>query len=120
MTPDRNAAVRKAVRECAPHALAHGDAVWAVPEEACNEIRSATFAIGTPAHSWQMVGQGRSALAHKGMVQAARVTAATGAAPIARPVLPGDARDEFAASPASMPDLCPMPEEALPPLPASA
>ncbi|MCL0268500.1 amidohydrolase, partial [Klebsiella pneumoniae] len=35
------------------------------------------FAVGTPLHSWQLVSQGRTAIAHKGMLLAGKVLAAT-------------------------------------------
>ncbi len=51
-----------------------GDVSWAVPTV---QMRGATYAIGTPGHSWQLTGQGKSALAHKGMVHAAKTMAGT-------------------------------------------
>src|SRR5882757_6373092 len=51
------------------------DVSWVVPTV---EARVATHAIGTPGHSWQIVAQGKSPAAHKGMVHAAKVMAATG------------------------------------------
>ena len=46
---------------------------WAVPTVQC---RVACFAIGTPGHSWQLVAQGRTPAAHKGMVHAAKAMGA--------------------------------------------
>ena len=94
-----------------------GDVSFTVPTV---QARTATYAIGTPGHSWQMVAQGKSSLAHKGMVHVAQVMAATGAALIAEPALLRAARDEFAARLARTPYLCPMPEEAVPPVPTPA
>ena len=41
------------------------------------QYRSAVWAVGTSAHSWQAVAQGRSAFARKGTEHAAKVLAAT-------------------------------------------
>ncbi len=51
-----------------------GDVSWAVPTV---QMRGATYAIGTPGHSWQLTAQGKSKLAHKGMVHAAKAMAGT-------------------------------------------
>jgi aminobenzoyl-glutamate utilization protein B len=49
-----------------------GTVSWIVPTVQC---RVATCAVGTPAHSWQMVAQGRTPAAHKGMILAAKAMA---------------------------------------------
>lgn len=41
------------------------------------QYRSAVWAVGTSAHSWQAVAQGQCAFAHRGMRHAAKVLAAT-------------------------------------------
>jgi len=51
-----------------------GDVSWKVPTV---QARVATHAIGTPAHTWQIVAQGKAGAAHKGLVYAAKVMAAT-------------------------------------------
>jgi hypothetical protein len=35
------------------------------------------FVLGTPLHSWQLVSQGKTGLAHKGMIYASKVLALT-------------------------------------------
>lgn len=50
------------------------DVSWVTPTTQC---WSACYAIGTPAHSWQNVAQGKTAHAHKGMLHAARILAVT-------------------------------------------
>jgi aminobenzoyl-glutamate utilization protein B len=50
-----------------------GDVSWAVPTV---QMWGGTYAVGTPFHSWQMVAQGKSPHAHKGMAHAAKVMAA--------------------------------------------
>ena len=47
---------------------------WVVPTVQC---RVACYAIGTPGHSWQLVAQGLSGAAHKGLAYAAKVMAGT-------------------------------------------
>jgi len=59
-----------------------GDVSWAAPTTQC---LTACFAWGTAFHSWQMVAQGKTSLAHKGMLLAAKCLAATGAALLRRP-----------------------------------
>ena len=51
-----------------------GDVSWVVPTV---QLWGGNYAIGTPFHSWQMVAQGKSAMAYKGMTHAASVMAAT-------------------------------------------
>lgn len=50
-----------------------GDVSWFVPTA---RILAATVANGTPAHSWQLVAQGKSTIAHKGMLLAGKVMGA--------------------------------------------
>lgn len=52
-----------------------GSVSWVVPTVQC---RVACFAVGTPGHSWQLVAQGRSPAAHKGLMHAAKAMAAVG------------------------------------------
>lgn len=52
-----------------------GDVSWNIPTA---YFYGATWAAGTPTHSWQAVAQGKSSIAHKGMLHAAKVLAATG------------------------------------------
>jgi len=49
-----------------------GDVSWICPTA---QIYVTTWASGTPGHSWQVVAQGKSGLAHKGMIFAAKVMA---------------------------------------------
>jgi len=52
-----------------------GDVSWVVPT---GQFSAATWAAGTAGHSWQVVAQGKSSIAHKGMLLAAKVLACTG------------------------------------------
>lgn len=61
-----------------------GDVSWVVPTVQAN---GATHAIATSFHSWQWTAQGKTPYAHKGMIHAATVMAATAAAVISNPDL---------------------------------
>ena len=49
-----------------------GDVSWMCPTA---QINTATWAPSTPGHSWQIVSQGKSSMAHKGMLFAAKAMA---------------------------------------------
>lgn len=51
-----------------------GDVSYVCP---VSQIVAATVALDTAAHSWQQVAQGKSSIAHKGMLYAGKVLAAT-------------------------------------------
>ena len=92
-----------------------GDVSWAVPTV---QAWVATCAIGTPFHSWQLTAQGKMPAAHKGMVHAAKVMAATGRDLFLRPDVLAAAKAEHAAHLAREPYACPLPPEVMPPIPA--
>jgi aminobenzoyl-glutamate utilization protein B len=84
-----------------------GDVSWVVPTVQCG---GAVAALGTPAHSWQLVAQGKMAAAHKGMIHAAKIMGATAASLLADDSLLAKARDEFDARIAQRPYDCPIPD----------
>ena len=51
-----------------------GDVSWQTPT---SQITTATWPANTPGHSWQVVACGKSSFAHKGMLLAGKVLAAT-------------------------------------------
>ena len=51
-----------------------GDVSWVVPTGQFNAV---TWCAGTHGHAWQVVAQGKGPVAHKGMLFAAKVMAAT-------------------------------------------
>ena len=51
-----------------------GDVSWVCPT---GWFHATTLAAGTPAHAWQTVAQGKSSIAHKGMIFSAKALAAT-------------------------------------------
>ena len=84
------------------------DVSWIAPTA---QIWMACYAFGTPMHSWQMVSQGQSSLAHAGMVRAARVLAATAIELIENPALIARARAELLERRRGQPYVCPIPAE---------
>ena len=90
-----------------------GDVSWATPTV---QARIATCAVGTPFHTWQTVAQGKTPAAHKGMVHAAKVMAATAAALIQDPARLAAAKRTHAEHLTAMPYQCPIPEGTEPPI----
>ena len=84
-----------------------GDVSWAVPTV---QARGATYAIGTPGHSWQLTAQGKTPAAHKGMVHVAKVMAGTAADLLEDAGLLAQAKADHAARLARTPYVCPLPE----------
>ena len=68
--------------KCEPASTDVGDVSYVAPTAQCY---IATSAFGTQLHSWQMVSQGKSAIAHEGMIYAAKVMALTAAKAMADP-----------------------------------
>ncbi|MBO4410603.1 MAG: amidohydrolase [Lachnospiraceae bacterium] len=68
-----------------------GDVSWVCPTV---QINTATWAAGTPAHSWQAVSQGKRPWAHKMTRYAAKVMAATAVEIMRRPDVLEDAKKE--------------------------
>src|ERR1700722_6031279 len=89
-----------------------GDVSWGVPTVQCT---TAVGALGTPAHSWQMTGQGKLPAAHKGMLHAAKVMGATASRMLADPGLLAAARAEFEGRLAERPYDCPIPDGVIAP-----
>jgi aminobenzoyl-glutamate utilization protein B len=91
-----------------------GTVSWVVPTV---QLRGATYAIGTPGHSWQLVAQGKAPAAHKGMEHAAKAMAATAVDLLAEPDLIAQAKAEHARRLAGRPFINPIPDDVEPPLP---
>lgn len=88
-----------------------GDCSFATPTA---QFLAACAAPGTPAHSWQMVAQGKTGLAHKGMLYAADVLADAARRVIDDPTIAAAARAEFVESTDGKPYACPIPPEVKP------
>ena len=88
-----------------------GDVSWVTPTA---QVFGACWAIGTPSHSWQVVAQGKSPAAHKGMLHAAKALAATALDVIHDPELLARAKAEFHVKTEGKPYLCPIPDDVVP------
>lgn len=88
-----------------------GDVTWVVPT---TQYFGACYAVGTEFHTWQLVAQGKTAAAHKGMVHAAKVLANTAASLIEEPELITRARDQFNEMTAGKPYVSPIAPEVSP------
>ncbi len=69
-----------------------GDVSWLTPTA---QFTAVTWPVGIPGHSWQVVSAGKTAIAHKGMLFAAKVLAGTAADLMEKPNLLQKARAEF-------------------------
>ncbi|MDR0567630.1 MAG: amidohydrolase [Spirochaetaceae bacterium] len=69
-----------------------GDVSWLVPTA---QIVTASYGLGTPEHSWQLVSQGRTSVGHKGLILAAKVIACACADIIEHPDLAEKAKAEL-------------------------
>ena len=88
-----------------------GDVSWKAPVAQCF---SPCFAIGTPLHSWQLVSQGRTSIAHKGMLLAGKILGATAIRLFSdRPLLEAS-QQELAQVLAVTPYQCPIPRDVVP------
>jgi aminobenzoyl-glutamate utilization protein B len=94
-----------------------GDVSWVVPTV---QAHGATYAIGTPGHSWQLTAQGKSPAAHKGMVHVAKIMASTAVEAIADPVLIARAKADLAERTKLTPYVSPLPPDVQPPIAAMA
>jgi aminobenzoyl-glutamate utilization protein B len=94
-----------------------GDVSWVVPTV---QARGATYAIGTPGHSWQLTAQGKMPAAHKGMVHVAKVMAGTAVDVLQDEVLLARAKADHQARVARTPYVCPLPDDIDPPIQMSA
>jgi aminobenzoyl-glutamate utilization protein B len=88
-----------------------GDVSWVAPTAQC---WGACYAYGTPFHSWQMVAQGKMSMAHKGMVHAAKIIAATAADLYTQPEALARAKEELMETRRGQPYVCPIPPDVLP------
>ncbi len=90
-----------------------GDVSWVVPTV---QARGATYAIGTPGHSWQLTAQGKSGIAHKGMIHVAKIMASTAVEALTKPDVITRAKADFKARTDANPYVCPLPTDVKPPL----
>ena len=81
-----------------------GDVSWLTPTAQFNTV---TWPAGSPGHSWQNVACGKSGIAHKGMLLAAKVLAGACADLMEKPEILAEAKSEFAVTAAEGYD-CPL------------
>ena len=88
-----------------------GDASYCAPTA---QFVAATYAAGTPGHSWQMVAQGKASIAHKGQMFAAEVLADTAIRALEEPEIIEKAKIEFLEVTGGKPYICPIPADVKP------
>lgn len=88
-----------------------GDVSWICPTVQCT---AATAALGTPAHSWQQVAQGKSPLAHAATMYAAQVMAGTAVDLLEQQDLLVRAKEELLHRLDGQSYACPIPADAVP------
>ncbi len=94
-----------------------GDVSWCVPTA---QINTATFPAQAPGHSWQNVSCGRTSLAHKAMINAGKILAATAVDLMEKPEILAAAKDEYEKKMKRYGGyLCPVPEGAVPTVPGA-
>lgn len=93
-----------------------GDVSWNVPTA---QIITACCALGTAPHSWQMTSQGKSGIAHKGMLLAGKVLAATAIDALLNPGIIKNAKADLIKVLDGETYSCPIPPE-VKPLPDSS
>ncbi|OUS83464.1 amidohydrolase [Rhodococcus sp. NCIMB 12038] len=84
-----------------------GDVSWVTPLVQC---ATACVGVGTAAHSWQMVAQGKLPAAHKGMIHAAKIMASTAVDLLTDAELLASARKEFSTRTKQTPYDSPLPD----------
>jgi len=91
-----------------------GDISWAVPFA---QLSGGTMAIGTPLHTWQVVAQGKTAYAHKAMVQVSKAIAGAAVDLLTQPQHLAEAKADFKARIAREPYESPLTADAEPRVP---
>ena len=92
-----------------------GDVSWCIPTA---QINTSTFPAQAPGHSWQNVSCGRTSIAHKNMLLAGKVIAATAIDLMEKPDVLQAAKDEFNKKMKRYGGYtCPVPQGAVPVIP---
>ena len=84
-----------------------GDVSWVTPT---GQITTATQALGTPGHSWQIVAQARMGIGQKGMLFAGESMALTALEFMSNPARLKAAHEEFEKKISKTPYVCPIPD----------
>lgn len=85
-----------------------GDVSWIVPTAQC---MTACEVLGTTLHTWQIVATGTTSIAHKGMMHAGKVMAATALQLLHNPELVEQAKAELVKRKNGEEYMCPLPKE---------
>ncbi|KZE46320.1 amidohydrolase [Brevibacillus parabrevis] len=88
-----------------------GDVSWITPTAQCT---TACFINGSTLHSWQWVALGATSMAHKGMLHAGKVMAATAVDMLQNPELIAKAKAELKERLGGKEYVCPIPDEVMP------
>ncbi|RVJ15796.1 amidohydrolase, partial [Sinorhizobium medicae] len=88
-----------------------GDVSWVTPTAQC---WTPAWAIGTNPHTWQVVAQGKSPIAHKAMAHAAKTLATTGLSLVTSPELVAAAKAEWLEKTGGKAYVCPIPADVMP------
>jgi aminobenzoyl-glutamate utilization protein B len=88
-----------------------GDVSWIVPTVQCT---TACWAIGTQAHTWQVVTQGMMPMARKAMLHAGKVMAATALEALLSPEIIARAKAELMETLGDQSYVCPIPKHVKP------
>ncbi len=91
----------------APGSTDVGDVSWVTPT---GQIETATMALNTPSHSWQLAAQAGMSIGHKGMLLAGKALALAAVEFMAKPERLKKAREEFDRKIARTPYDCPIPD----------
>lgn len=83
-----------------------GDVSWITTMAQCVV---ATTAVGTPLHTWQMVAQGKTSYAHKGMLHVAKILSLTAVKALANQSIIDRAKEELATFVGDRGYVCPIP-----------
>lgn len=87
------------------------DVSWVAPTA---QIAAACCVVGTAFHSWQMVAQGNTGIAHKGMLFAGKVLARTAVDIFLSPEFANEAKSELRKTLGERKYICPIPPEVKP------
>lgn len=85
-----------------------GDVSWIVPTAQC---MTACEVLGTTLHTWQIVATGTTSIAHKGMMHAGKVMAATALQLLHNPELVEQAKAELVKRKNGEEYMCPLPKD---------
>lgn len=88
-----------------------GDVSWITPTA---QFVTSCYALGTGEHSWQMVTQGKSELAHEGMLYAGKVLALSAIRIMENPEIVVQAKEEFDKRLHGESYICPIPADVEP------